>query len=131
MSNPALLNSQLPPIPSKRYFTIGEVSLLCGLKPGTLRYWEQEFPVLKPMKRKGNRRYYQKDDIVMIRQIRHLVYEQGYTLSGARQKMTEDAAEWGLLPDSESLLASDEIGIANENLIVELEAILFTLKQGF
>ncbi|MBI3563123.1 MAG: MerR family transcriptional regulator [Gammaproteobacteria bacterium] len=82
-------NNQLPPIPGKRYFTIGEVSDLCQVKPHVLRYWEQEFPQLKPVKRRGNRRYYQRQDVVMIRQIRSLLYEQGYTIGGARLQMTE------------------------------------------
>jgi DNA-binding transcriptional MerR regulator len=85
-------NDELPPIPGKRYFTIGEVSELCGVKPHVLRYWEQEFPQLKPVKRRGNRRYYQRQDVLMIRQIRSLLYEQGFTIGGARQKMSgEDA----------------------------------------
>jgi len=85
-------NNELPPIPGKRYFTIGEVSDLCGVKPHVLRYWEQEFPQLKPVKRRGNRRYYQRQDVLMIRQIRSLLYEQGFTIGGARQKMSgEDA----------------------------------------
>ncbi|MDX1697549.1 MAG: MerR family transcriptional regulator, partial [Thiohalobacterales bacterium] len=79
-------NDELPAIPGKRYFTIGEVSDLCGVKPHVLRYWEQEFPQLKPVKRRGNRRYYQRQDVLMIRQIRSLLYEQGFTIGGARQK---------------------------------------------
>jgi DNA-binding transcriptional MerR regulator len=87
-------NNELPTIPGKRYFTIGEVSELCGVKPHVLRYWEQEFPQLKPVKRRGNRRYYQRQDVLMIRQIRGLLYEQGFTIGGARQKMSgEDARE--------------------------------------
>ena len=87
-------NDELPVIPGKRYFTIGEVSTLCGVKPHVLRYWEQEFPQLKPVKRRGNRRYYQRQDVLMIRQIRALLYEQGFTIGGARQKMSgEDAKE--------------------------------------
>ena len=87
-------NNELPAIPGKRYFTIGEVSDLCGVKPHVLRYWEQEFPQLKPVKRRGNRRYYQRRDVLMIRQIRSLLYEQGFTIGGARQKMSgEDARE--------------------------------------
>lgn len=82
-------NSELPIIPSKRYFTIGEVSELCDVKPHVLRYWEQEFPTLKPVKRRGNRRYYQRHDVVLIRQIRSLLYEQGYTIGGARQKLAD------------------------------------------
>ena len=85
-------NNELPPIPGKRYFTIGEVSELCQVKPHVLRYWEQEFPQLKPVKRRGNRRYYQRQDVLMIRQIRSLLYEQGFTIGGARQQMeSEDA----------------------------------------
>ncbi|MDH3527715.1 MAG: MerR family transcriptional regulator [Gammaproteobacteria bacterium] len=87
-------NNELPAIPGKRYFTIGEVSELCGVKPHVLRYWEQEFPQLKPVKRRGNRRYYQRQDVLMIRQIRSLLYEKGFTIGGARQKMSgEDARE--------------------------------------
>ena len=80
-------NSELPPIPAKRYFTIGEVSELCGVKPHVLRYWEQEFPQLKPVKRRGNRRYYQRHDVMLIRQIRSLLYVDGFTISGARNKL--------------------------------------------
>ncbi len=83
------LVSALPPIPAKRYFTIGEVGELCGVKPHVLRYWEQEFTQLKPMKRRGNRRYYQHHEVLMIRRIRDLLYEQGFTISGARNKLQE------------------------------------------
>jgi DNA-binding transcriptional MerR regulator len=83
-------NNELPPIPGKRYFTIGEVSELCQVKPHVLRYWEQEFPQLKPVKRRGNRRYYQRQDVLMIRQIRSLLYEQGFTIGGARQQMDSE-----------------------------------------
>ena len=83
-------NSALPSIPGKRYFTIGEVSELCNVKPHVLRYWEQEFPQLKPVKRRGNRRYYQRQDVLTIRQIRSLLYDQGYTIGGARQRMEEE-----------------------------------------
>ena len=79
----------LPPIPAKRYFTIGEVSDLCGVKPHVLRYWEQEFTQLRPMKRSGNRRYYQHNEVLMIRRIRDLLYDQGFTISGARNKLQE------------------------------------------
>ncbi len=79
----------LPPIPAKRYFTIGEVSELCGVKPHVLRYWEQEFTQLRPMKRRGNRRYYQHHEVLMIRRIRDLLYDQGFTISGARNKLQE------------------------------------------
>ena len=80
---------KLPPIPPKRYFTIGEVSELCGVKPHVLRYWEQEFTQLRPMKRRGNRRYYQHHEVLMIRRIRDLLYDQGFTISGARNKLQE------------------------------------------
>jgi DNA-binding transcriptional MerR regulator len=80
-------NNELPTIPNKRYFTIGEVSELCDVKPHVLRYWEQEFPDLKPVKRRGNRRYYQRHDVMLIRQIRGLLYQEGYTIGGARQHL--------------------------------------------
>ena len=83
-------NNELPPIPGKRYFTIGEVSELCSVKPHVLRYWEQEFPQLKPVKRRGNRRYYQRQDVIIIRQIRSLLYEQGFTIGGARQQLESE-----------------------------------------
>jgi DNA-binding transcriptional MerR regulator len=85
------LEKSLPPIPAKRYFTIGEVSDLCGVKPHVLRYWEQEFTQLRPMKRRGNRRYYQHHEVLMIRRIRDLLYDQGFTISGARNKLHEIA----------------------------------------
>ena len=83
------MENSLPPIPAKRYFTIGEVSDLCGVKPHVLRYWEQEFTQLRPMKRRGNRRYYQHHEVLMIRRIRDLLYDQGFTISGARNKLHE------------------------------------------
>ena len=83
------MENSLPPIPAKRYFTIGEVSELCGVKPHVLRYWEQDFTQLRPMKRRGNRRYYQHHEVLMIRRIRDLLYEQGFTISGARNKLQE------------------------------------------
>jgi len=102
---------ELPPIPAKRYFTIGEVSELCGVKPHVLRYWEQEFTQLKPVKRRGNRRYYQHHEVLLIRRIRELLYEQGFTISGARNrleesggKFLEDAAEHSM-EDVESVQA--------------------------
>ena len=85
-------SSELPPIPAKRYFTIGEVSELCGDKPHVLRYWEQEFTQLKPVKRRGNRRYYQHHEVLLIRRIRDLLYEQGFTISGARNRLDEGAS---------------------------------------
>jgi len=88
MSNSSL-KVQLPSIPAKRYFTIGEVSDLCGVKPHVLRYWEQEFTQLKPVKRRGNRRYYQHHEVLLIRRIRELLYEQGFTISGARNRLDD------------------------------------------
>ena len=84
-----IMESALPPIPAKRYFTIGEVGDLCGVKPHVLRYWEQEFTQLRPMKRRGNRRYYQHHEVLMIRRIRELLYDQGFTISGARTRLQE------------------------------------------
>ena len=83
-------NNELPPIPGKRYFTIGEVSVLCAVKPHVLRYWEAEFPQLQPVKRRGNRRYYQRGDVELVRAIRGLLYEEGYTIGGARQRLTSE-----------------------------------------
>jgi DNA-binding transcriptional MerR regulator len=87
------MEKTLPAIPAKRYFTIGEVSELCGVKPYVLRYWEQEFSQLKPMKRRGNRRYYQHHEVLLIRRIRELLYEQGFTISGARNRLTDAAPQ--------------------------------------
>jgi DNA-binding transcriptional MerR regulator len=97
------MEKALPEIPEKRYFTIGEVSELCGVKPYVLRYWEQEFSQLKPMKRRGNRRYYQHHEVLLIRRIRDLLYDQGFTISGARNRLTEqpirEAAPAAFLPN--------------------------------
>jgi DNA-binding transcriptional MerR regulator len=92
------MEKALPPIPAKRYFTIGEVSDLCGVKPYVLRYWEQEFTQLKPVKRRGNRRYYQHHEVLLIRRIRDLLYDQGFTISGARNRLA-DAGSRLMLPD--------------------------------
>ncbi|HYF59238.1 MAG TPA: MerR family transcriptional regulator [Burkholderiaceae bacterium] len=86
------VRAPLPPIPAKRYFTIGEVSELCGVKPHVLRYWEQEFTQLRPMKRRGNRRYYQHHEVLLVRRIRELLYEQGFTISGARNRLGESVS---------------------------------------
>jgi DNA-binding transcriptional MerR regulator len=93
MENPA--TTDLPAIPAKRYFTIGEVSELCGVKPHVLRYWEQEFTQLKPLKRRGNRRYYQHHEVLLIRRIRELLYEHGFTINGARNRLEEPAGAAG------------------------------------
>ena len=90
-----LPNSELPLIPSKRYFTIGEVGELCGVKPHVLRYWEQEFTQLRPVKRRGNRRYYQHHEVMLIRRIRELLYEQGFTISGARNRLLSEGEAEG------------------------------------
>src|SRR6188768_4184773 len=92
------MEKSLPPIPAKRYFTIGEVSELCGVKPYVLRYWEQEFTQLKPMKRRGNRRYYQHHEVLLIRRIRELLYDQGFTISGARNRLADSLVAARPLP---------------------------------
>ncbi|MGB5623594.1 MAG: MerR family transcriptional regulator [Gammaproteobacteria bacterium] len=112
-------NNELPPIPGKRYFTIGEVSELCAVKPHVLRYWEQEFPQLKPVKRRGNRRYYQRRDVLIIRQIRSLLYEEGFTIGGARQRLTGEEAR-------EDVSQSAQIV---KQIRVELEEILKILRR--
>ncbi len=112
-------NDELPVIPGKRYFTIGEVSELCAVKPHVLRYWEQEFPQLAPVKRRGNRRYYQRQDVLTIRQIRGLLYDQGFTIGGARLQMSGD------LPDKES----DKFDGLVVQVIGELEDVLSLLKK--
>src|ERR1700712_3024154 len=101
------MEKALPSIPAKRYFTIGEVSDLCGVKPYVLRYWEQEFVQLKPMKRRGNRRYYQHHEVLLIRRIRELLYDQGFTISGARNRLTELGAR-GALPKLDPALLAEE-----------------------
>ncbi len=115
-------NDELPAIPGKRYFTIGEVSELCAVKPHVLRYWEQEFPQLKPVKRRGNRRYYQRLDVVTIRQIRSLLYDQGFTIGGARQQMTGEPAATATKPEG------DEYRVLVQKMITDLEEVLAVLK---
>jgi DNA-binding transcriptional MerR regulator len=112
-------NRELPAIPAKRYFTIGEVSELCDVKPHVLRYWETEFPSLKPVKRRGNRRYYQRHDVLMVRQIRGLLYEQGYTIGGARLRLDGDVAK------DESALSSQIV----KQVRMELEEVLQLLRR--
>ncbi len=113
------LNSELPEIPGKRYFTIGEVSELCLVKPHVLRYWEQEFPQLTPVKRRGNRRYYQRGDVQIIRSIRELLYEHGFTIGGARQKLDQDDDETSA-PDNKQTV---------QQIIGELEEVLALLNS--
>lgn len=125
----------LPPIPAKRYFTIGEVSELCGVKPHVLRYWEQEFTQLKPVKRRGNRRYYQHHEVLLIRRIRELLYEQGFTISGARNKLDsrgaiddgadEAAPRWQQAAEA---LAAQRQQLDRSMIRAELIAILNLLK---
>jgi DNA-binding transcriptional MerR regulator len=121
----------LPPIPAKRYFTIGEVSELCGVKPHVLRYWEQEFTQLKPVKRRGNRRYYQHHEVLLIRRIRELLYEQGFTISGARNRLDGRGSH---VEEVEAVapapVAPPEPSIAPALLREELHAILAILKHG-
>ena len=97
-------NDELPPIPGKRYFTIGEVSELCAVKPHVLRYWEQEFTQLSPQKRRGNRRYYQHHEVVLIRKIRSLLYEEGFTISGARNRLEEARGDLRLREELQAVL---------------------------
>jgi DNA-binding transcriptional MerR regulator len=125
----------LPSIPAKRYFTIGEVSELCGVKPHVLRYWEQEFTQLKPVKRRGNRRYYQHHEVLLIRRIRELLYEQGFTISGARNKLDSRASEAAMPLDEVADNAHNghaEAGDTLDRAAIrhELMAILALLRQG-
>tara|TARA_Y100000588_G_scaffold169227_1_gene182980 strand:- start:1081 stop:1440 length:360 start_codon:yes stop_codon:yes gene_type:complete len=119
MLEPSISSAELPAIPGKRYFTIGEVSDLCGVKPHVLRYWEQEFPSLKPLKRRGNRRYYQRHDVILIRQIRSLLYEHGFTIGGARQKLSGEEAKVDVNQSQQII----------RQLRTELEDILLILKR--
>lgn len=113
MESKASSRDSLPPIPAKRYFTIGEVSDLCGVKPHVLRYWEQEFTQLKPVKRRGNRRYYQHHEVLLIRRIRELLYEQGFTISGARNRLDDGAPTWSSrAPKVDSMPLAPTIDIA-------------------
>ena len=111
-------NDELPAIPGKRYFTIGEVSELCAVKPHVLRYWEQEFPQLSPVKRRGNPRYYQRQDVLMIRQIRALLYDQGFTIGGARQRLSGEEAREDLTQYKQLI----------RQTIAELEEVLNVLR---
>ena len=121
MTTSNLSNSALPPIPAKRYFTIGEVSELCGVKPHVLRYWEQEFTQLKPVKRRGNRRYYQHHEVLLVRRIRQLLYEEGFTISGARNRLDEPAGKAAPTPQSTAAPTSVGLSLRAELLgIIEL-----------
>ncbi len=115
-------SDELPPIPAKRYFTIGEVSDLCGVKPHVLRYWEQEFNQLKPVKRRGNRRYYQHHEVLLVRKIRELLYNQGFTISGARNRLDEGDAGDEFV---QALVASTSAPLA---IRAELQSIIELLR---
>ena len=120
--NRTIPGDELPPIPAKRYFTIGEVSELCGVKPHVLRYWEQEFNQLKPVKRRGNRRYYQHHEVLLVRRIRELLYNQGFTISGARNRLEE-----GGVIEPSAALGTEGIE-AGRGLRAELKAIIDMLR---
>ncbi|KRB27946.1 MerR family transcriptional regulator [Acidovorax sp. Root70] len=124
------MGTTLPSIPAKRYFTIGEVAELCGVKPHVLRYWEQEFTQLRPMKRRGNRRYYQHHEVLMIRRIRDLLYDQGFTISGARNRLQELAH-----PSREGATGSDESAMAQDaelpSMLVDNARDLSIVATGF
>jgi DNA-binding transcriptional MerR regulator len=123
MATENLATNELPAIPAKRYFTIGEVSDLCGVKPHVLRYWEQEFTQLKPLKRRGNRRYYQHHEVLLIRRIRELLYEHGFTINGARNRLEEPApAKPGGQPPAKTMTVPQPINPAN--IRRELKSIL-------
>ena len=129
MATENLATTELPAIPAKRYFTIGEVSELCGVKPHVLRYWEQEFPQLKPVKRRGNRRYYQHHEVLLIRRIRELLYEHGFTINGARNRLEEPVA--GSLPrggDGQKTMTVPQ-PISPSTIRKELKSILKMLER--
>ncbi len=114
------MTEALPPIPAKRYFTIGEVAELCGVKTHVLRYWEQEFTQLRPVKRRGNRRYYQHHEVLMIRRIRDLLYEQGFTISGARNRLQE-LAQSARLPAAGEIVSDIEIPVTKEASVIGVD----------
>ena len=120
--------TQLPPIPAKRYFTIGEVSELCGVKPHVLRYWEQEFTQLKPVKRRGNRRYYQHHEVLLIRRIRELLYDQGFTISGARNRLEDAHSSIGSSSGGTKTMTVPQ-PISPGNIRKELKSILKMLER--
>jgi DNA-binding transcriptional MerR regulator len=123
MATENLATNDLPAIPAKRYFTIGEVSELCGVKPHVLRYWEQEFTQLKPLKRRGNRRYYQHHEVLLIRRIRELLYEHGFTINGARNRLEEP----GAIPATKTMTVPQPISPAS--LRKELKSIIKLLER--
>ncbi len=121
-------NAQLPAIPGKRYFTIGEVSELCGVKPHVLRYWEQEFTQLRPVKRRGNRRYYQHHEVLLIRRIRELLYEQGFTISGARNRLDEGLSSSPARSAPSASRSPDGRNVSLNNLKQELKNVIDLLS---
>jgi DNA-binding transcriptional MerR regulator len=121
-SSNVIPTTDLPPIPAKRYFTIGEVSELCGVKPHVLRYWEQEFTQLKPVKRRGNRRYYQHHEVLLVRRIRSLLYEQGFTISGARHQLATITGDPVVVEYIEPSVGAPEIRRELEALLAWLES---------
>jgi len=128
MATENLATTELPAIPAKRYFTIGEVSELCGVKPHVLRYWEQEFTQLKPLKRRGNRRYYQHHEVLLIRRIRELLYEHGFTINGARNRL-EEPMHAGLGGNSGTKTMTVPQPISPGNIRKELKSILKMLER--
>ncbi|HZH57375.1 MerR family transcriptional regulator [Yanghanlia caeni] len=120
----------LPPIPAKRYFTIGEVSELCCVKPHVLRYWEQEFTQLKPLKRRGNRRYYQHHEVLLIRRIRHLLYEEGFTISGARNRLGDAADRAAYDPEAAVRLTANELQALRADLMAVRDALANALGEA-
>ena len=130
MATENLATTDLPAIPAKRYFTIGEVSELCGVKPHVLRYWEQEFTQLKPLKRRGNRRYYQHHEVLLIRRIRELLYEHGFTINGARNRLEEPVAAPGAnVNSSGQKTMTVPQPISPSNIRKELKSILKMLER--
>jgi DNA-binding transcriptional MerR regulator len=124
-----LATTELPAIPAKRYFTIGEVSELCGVKPHVLRYWEQEFTQLKPLKRRGNRRYYQHHEVLLIRRIRELLYEHGFTINGARNRLEEPAGSVSREAAASNKTMTVPQPISPGNIRKELKSILKMLER--
>jgi len=120
----------LPPIPAKRYFTIGEVSELCCVKPHVLRYWEQEFTQLKPLKRRGNRRYYQHHEVLLIRRIRHLLYEEGFTISGARNRLGDAADRATYDPEAAVRLSAAEFQALRADLTAVRDRLVAALGES-
>ena len=135
MAEPRQIKAELPPIPAKRYFTIGEVSDLCAVKPHVLRYWEQEFTQLRPVKRRGNRRYYQHHEVLLIRRIRDLLYEQGFTINGARHRLEADVtASHAAAPSARSSNGhngqNDEAVLSPSEIRQKIEEIRQILRDG-